>query len=50
MTVDASSGVEVAVLEGFSAVTGSGCAIRVEFNESEDWRWAIDLWRSLRPV
>ena len=50
MTVDASSGVEVAVLEGFSAVTGSGCAIRVEFNESEDWRWAIDLWRSLRPA
>ncbi len=50
VTSDASSGVEVAVLEGFSAVTGSGCAIRVEFNDSEDWRWAIDLWRSLRPA
>jgi hypothetical protein len=50
LTTDTSSGVEVAVLEGFSAVTGSGCAIRVEFSESDDWRWAIDLWRSLRPA
>ena len=50
MTADASSGVEVAVLEGFSAVSGSGCAIRIEFSESDDWRWAIDLWRSLRPA
>ena len=32
VTSDASSGVEVAVLEGFSAVTGSGAAIRVEFD------------------
>jgi len=50
VTSDASSGVEVAVLEGFSAVTGSGCAIRIEFSDSDDWRWAIDLWRSLRPT
>jgi hypothetical protein len=50
ITADTSSGVEVAVLEGFSAVTGSGCAIRIEFKDSEDWRWAIDLWRSLRPA
>ena len=50
ITTDASSGVEVAVLEGFSAVAGSGAAIRVEFDDSEDWRWAIDLWRSLRPA
>jgi hypothetical protein len=50
VTTDASSGVEVAVLEGFSAVTGSGAAIRVEFDDSDDWRWAIDLWRSLRPA
>ena len=50
VTSDASSGVEVAVLEGFSAVTGSGAAIRVEFEPSDDWKWAIDLWRSLRPA
>ena len=50
VTSDASSGLEVAVLEGFSAVTGSGAAMRVEFEHSEDWQWAVDLWRSLRPA
>ena len=50
VTSDASSGLEVAVLEGFSAVTGSGAAVRVEFEHSGDWEWAIDLWRSLRPA
>jgi hypothetical protein len=50
LTTDASSGVEVAVLEGFSALTGSGAAIRIQFEEVEDYRWAIDLWRSLRPA
>ena len=44
------SGVEVAVLEGFSAVTGRGAAIRIEFEDADDWRWAVDLWRSLRPA
>ena len=50
VTSDASSGVEVAVLEGFSAVTGSGAAIRVAFDSSDDWKWAIEIWRSLRPA
>jgi hypothetical protein len=50
ITADSRAGVEVAVLEGFSAVPGSGAAIRVEFGDSDDWRWAIDLWRSLRPA
>lgn len=50
LTTDASSGVEVAVLAGFSAVTGSGAAIRIQFEEGEAYRWAIDLWRSLRPA
>jgi hypothetical protein len=50
ITTDQASGVEVAVLEGFSAVTGRGAAIRIEFEEAGDWRWAIDLWRSLRPA
>ena len=50
VTSDASSGLEVAVLEGFSAVTGTGAAIRVEFDSSDDWRWAVDLWRSVRPA
>lgn len=47
---DTGSGVEVAVLEGFSAVTGRGAAIRIAFEEADDWRWAVDLWRSLRPA
>ncbi len=47
---DASSGIEVAVLEGYSAVPGRGAAIRIVFEEATDWRWAVDLWRSLRPV
>jgi hypothetical protein len=50
VTSDASSGLEVAVLEGFSAVTGRGAAIRVAFASPDDWRWAVDLWRSLRPA
>ncbi len=50
LTTDPGAGVEVAVLEGFSAVTGRGAAIRVEFEDADDWRWAVDLWRSLRPA
>ena len=45
---DATSGVEVGVLEGYSAVSGSGAAIRIEFDDPADWQWALDLWRSLR--
>jgi hypothetical protein len=47
---DATSGVEIGILEGFSAVTGSGAAIRVEFDDPADWHWAIDTWRALAPV
>ncbi len=50
IATDPGSGVEVAVLEGFSAVTGHGAAIRIEFQDADDWRWAVDLWRSLRPA
>jgi hypothetical protein len=50
LTVDAESGVEVAVLEGYSAVIGSGAAIRVEIHDPGDWEWALDMWRSLRPA
>lgn len=46
---DASSGLEVGVLDGFSAVTGSGAAIRITFDDPADWQWALDLWRSLAP-
>jgi hypothetical protein len=49
LVTDASSGVEVGILEGYSAVTGSGAAIRIEFDDPEDWRWALDTWRSLAP-
>jgi hypothetical protein len=49
LTTDASSGVEVGVLEGYSAVLGSGAAIRIEFHDAGDWQWAVETWRSLAP-
>ena len=50
LSSDASSGVEVGVLEGYSAVAGSGAAIRIVFDDPADWQWAIDIWRSLAPA
>ncbi|MFL5721218.1 MAG: hypothetical protein ACJ778_12165 [Chloroflexota bacterium] len=49
IATDASSGVEVCILEGYSAVVGSGAAIRIVFEDPADWQWALDLWRSLKP-
>ena len=49
LSTDATSGVEVGVLEGYSAVAGSGAAIRIVFDDPVDWQWAIDMWRSLAP-
>jgi hypothetical protein len=49
ITSDPSSGLEIGVLDGYSAVTGSGAAIRIEFDDPADWQWALDMWRSLRP-
>ena len=49
LTTDTSSGVEVGVLEGYSAVVGSGAAIRIVFDDPADWQWAMDMWRSLAP-
>ncbi len=49
LVTDASSGIEVGVLEGYSAIRGSGAAIKVEFDDPEDWQWAVETWRSLRP-
>jgi hypothetical protein len=50
LSTDGSSGVGVGVLDGFSAVSGMGAAIRVEFDDAADWQWAIDMWRALRPA
>ena len=50
LDTDASSGVEVGVLDGFTAVPGRGAAIRVEFVDPGDWRWAVNLWRALKPA
>lgn len=47
---DTSSGVEVATVEGFSAVRGRGAAIRIEIDDPQDWKWAIDTWKGLRPA
>ncbi len=49
LSTDASSGVEVGVLDGYSAVVGSGAAIRIIFEDPGDWQWALDMWRSLAP-
>jgi len=49
MTTDSSSGLEVGVVEGYSAVTGAGAAVRITFDDPEDWRWALDTWRALAP-
>ena len=46
---DESSGVSIGVLDGYSAVNGSGAAIRITFDDPNDWQWALDLWRSLAP-
>jgi hypothetical protein len=50
LSSDATSGVEVGVLEGYSAVRGRGAAIRITFDDSSDWRWALDAWRALAPI
>ena len=49
LSSDASSGVEIGILDGYSAVVGSGAAIRIEFDDPADWQWAIDIWKSLAP-
>ena len=47
---DSSTGVDVATVEGYSAVNGSGAVIRIVIEDPEDWKWALDTWRSLRPA
>ncbi|HEY8636302.1 MAG TPA: hypothetical protein VIL81_03475 [Candidatus Limnocylindrales bacterium] len=49
LSTDTSSGLEVGVLEGYSAVVGSGAAVRIVFDDPADWDWAVDMWRSLAP-
>lgn len=48
--IDASSGIEVATLDGYSAIVGRGAAIRVQIHDPSDWEWALEMWRSLAPV
>src|SRR5262249_27324197 len=49
LSSDDSTGVEVATVEGYSAVRGSGAVIRIVIEDPADWKWALDTWRSLRP-
>lgn len=49
LTSDATSGVEIGILDGYSAVVGTGAVIRIEFDDPGDWQWAIDMWKSLAP-
>jgi len=50
LSTETSSGVEVATVEGYSAVTGRGAAIRIVIEDPQDWKWALDTWRNLRPA
>jgi hypothetical protein len=47
---DAGSGVEVGVVEGYSATRGRGAAVRITFDDPADWQWALDVWRALTPA
>jgi hypothetical protein len=47
---DASSGIEVGLVEGYSAVRGRGAAVRITFDDAADWQWALDIWRGLAPA
>lgn len=50
LEVDHDSAVGLAVLDAYSAVRGSGAALRIEIHDPEDWEWALGMWRSLRPA
>ena len=49
LSTDTSSGIEIGVLDGYSAVTGRGAAVRITFDDPNDWEWAVGTWRALRP-
>ena len=50
LAIDPTAVVQRFVLEGYSAVTGSGAAIRIVIHDAADRDWALDMWRSLRPA
>jgi hypothetical protein len=50
LAIDPTSAVEMAVLEGYAGVRGSGAAIRIVIHDPADFEWALNMWRSLRPV
>jgi hypothetical protein len=50
LSTETSSGIEVATVEGYSAVRGRGAAIRIVIDDPLDWKWALDTWRDLRPI
>jgi hypothetical protein len=50
LAVDDGSEVGLAVLDAYSAVRGSGAALRIEIHDPADWEWALGMWRSLRPA
>ena len=50
LSSDSSTGVDVATVEGYSAIRGSGAVIRIVIEDPEDWKWALDTWRGLRPA
>ena len=47
---EAGTGIEIGRLDGYSGVRGSGAVVRIEFEDPADWKWAIDTWRTVRPL
>ena len=47
ITTDPSSGLEIGVLDGYSAVTGLGRRDPHRVRRPSDWQWALDMWRAL---
>jgi hypothetical protein len=50
LSSDPSSGIVVATVEGYSAIRGKGAAIKIVIEDPQDWKWALDTWRALRPA
>jgi hypothetical protein len=50
LSTETSSGIEVATVVGYSESRGLGAAIRVVIEDPQDWKWALDTWRDLRPA
>jgi hypothetical protein len=49
LATDANTVVSSGIVEGYSAVDGSGAVIRIVFDDPADWQWALETWKALAP-